>query len=112
MDHCCPLKFEWGFNQIVVSIKKLACIIPIIISLTSVVVGSNLTMMIFANPITFKIIVPSFVGNSTSLKVENPRLDSFAHGLSLTSLVSLVGTFYEKKSVYFPSTMGLKMLET
>jgi hypothetical protein len=82
MDHCCPLKSEWVFSQIVVSIKKPACIILIIISLTSIVVGSNLTIMIFANPVTFKIIVPSFVGNSTSLKVENPGLDSFAHGLS------------------------------
>jgi hypothetical protein len=41
----------------------------------------------------------------------NPRLDFFAHGSSSTSLVSFDGTFYEIFFVYFPSTMGLKMLE-
>ncbi len=70
MDHCCPLRSERIFSQIVASIKKPTCITLIIISLTFVVVGSNLIIMIHANPLTLKIIVLGSVGNSTSLKVE------------------------------------------
>jgi hypothetical protein len=75
MDHYHPLKSEWVFNEKVTFIKKPTCITPIIISLTFIVVGSNPTTMILANPVTLKIIVLVLgsIGNSISSKVETPN---------------------------------------
>jgi hypothetical protein len=72
MDQCHPLRFERVFNQRVIFIKKPTCITCIVISLIFIVVRSNPTTMILANPVTLNIIVLVFgtVGNSTSSKVE------------------------------------------
>jgi hypothetical protein len=59
---------------------------PITTSPTSVVIGSNQTIMILVDLVTLKIIVPTpnSTRNSTSSKVKTPDLDSSTHGLSLT----------------------------
>jgi hypothetical protein len=72
LDHYCPLTSKQVINQRVVFIKKPICITPTTISSISTIAGSNPTIMMLANLVTFKIIVlvPSYVGNSTSSKAE------------------------------------------